>query len=211
MSHFFFDTISALRTAEEMIIYDKILDFDLEDQRLVMEFLTMEYRTEVLTMPFDVPEFDVDAALWAAKTVYTACQILLYRVNPDSELPELLPRFDKVKDASSILSADLCLRFLPQIYIESKAIDYEDKMVPLLEQILQEWHYSSVGTDIAHGDLDFAPIIENACLEQMYLDRVIDRKDIRRGTLPTLRAKIEAILGNHSEYFWREFLDAKNT
>ena len=205
MHHYFYNTIYQLRTKEEIILYDKLFDIKEGDEALVKEFLQIEFNIESKNHPFSTPKYDAESALWAAKIVYTACQILLYRENKEAELTDLLPAFTQPITTEAILSADLCLRFLPQILAEAKLIDPEDYLIPILESILKQWHYSGIGIPLSLKNLDFELIFSNPCLEQLYIDRVIDKKDKKRAELPQMLEKIRATLGNYTEKYWNEF------
>ncbi|MBP9136445.1 MAG: hypothetical protein KBF31_05505 [Chitinophagales bacterium] len=205
MHHYFYNTIYQLRTKEEIILYDKLFDIKEGDEALVKEFLQIEFNIESKNHPFSTPKYDAESALWAAKIVYTACQILLYREHKEAELTDLLPAFTQPITTEAILSADLCLRFLPQILAEAKLIDPEDYLIPILESILNQWHYSGIGIPLSLKNLDFELIFSNPCLEQLYIDRVIDKKDKKRAELPQMLEKIRATLGNYTEKYWNEF------
>lgn len=205
MHHYFYNTIYQLRTKEEIILYDKLFDIKEGDEALVKEFLQIEFNIESKNHPFSTPKYDAESALWAAKIVYTACQILLYREHKEAELTDLLPAFTQPITTEAILSADLCLRFLPQILAEAKLIDPEDYLIPILESILNQWHYSGIGIPLSLKNLDFELIFSNPCLEQLYIDRVIDKKDKKRAELPQMLEKIRATLGIYSEKYWNEF------
>ena len=129
----------------------------------------------------------------------------MYREHKEAELTDLLPAFTQPITTEAILSADLCLRFLPQILAEAKLIDPEDYLIPILESILNQWHYSGIGIPLSLKNLDFELIFSNPCLEQLYIDRVIDKKDKKRAELPQMLEKIRATLGIYSEKYWNEF------
>lgn len=202
-NHYFYDTIAQLRTNEVIILYDKVLDFTKEDETLVADFLQIEFEAESLNYPFLSPQFDASAALWGAKTLYTACQLLLYREHKHVELFNLLPPYPIEITAEAILSADLCLRFLPQVLLEAKFIDSEDPLVSILRNTLSTWHYSGIGVSSNLQDVDFEPIFSSSSLEQLYVDRVIEKKDIERAEFPKLNEKIKAVLGNYKAHFWK--------
>lgn len=204
MPHYFFDTISNLRTKQEMILYDKVLVSNSEEDALVKDFLQIEHETEALNHPFESLKFDGDAALWAAKTVYTACQILLYREHKEADLQLLLPNYPNEISAKAMLSADLCLRFLPQVLEETIRIDPDDALCPILENMLDRWHFSSIGMKINSENIDFSLIFSNLCLQQLYVDRVIERKDYKRAKMPELIEKVKSVLGNYTKHFWKE-------
>lgn len=205
MPNYFYETIFQLRAHEEIILYDKLLFFKGEDDALVKDFLQIEFDIESENHPYTTPKYNAEAALWAAKIVYTSCQILLYRAHKEAELTNLLPTFPQTITKDAILSADLCLRFLPQVLEDSKMIDIEDPMIPILESILQQWHYSGIGLKLTLENLDFFPILMHPCLEQLYIDRVIEKKDRKRAELPQIAEKIRATLGNYTESYWIEF------
>lgn len=205
MPHYFYDTIYQLRTKEEIILYNKLLYFNEDDEALVKEFLKIEFDVESENHPFSTPKYHAESALWAAKIVYTACQILLYREHKEAELKDLLPLFSQAITTETILSADLCLRFLPQLLAEAMRIDPEDPLIPILENILNQWHYSGIGIELTIEKFDFDLIFSNPCLEQLYIDRVIEKKDRKRAELPQMLEKIRATLGNYTEKYWNDF------
>ncbi|MGF2411349.1 hypothetical protein [Ferruginibacter sp.] len=204
MPYHFYNTISQLRQNEELVLYDRVLHFSEEDEQLVKDFLKIEYETESLNYPFTPPSCNAAAALWGAKTVYTACQLILYRENKEAELPLLLPVYNNEMDAAAILSADLCLRFLPQALQQTKNIDPDDALIAVLENHLQQWHYSGIGYVLNAATVNFDTVFANECMQQLYIDRVIQKKDMQRAMLPLLQKKITAAMGIYSATFWKE-------
>jgi hypothetical protein len=180
-----------------------MLVFSDEDDELVKALLQIEYDAESQNYPFTAPAFNADAALWAAKTIYTSCQLILYRENKAEELPQLLPSYANTIDAPAILSADLCLRFLPQVLQSTKNIDPEDSLVEVAEKHIQQWHYSGIGYALKESDPDMEIISANECLLQLYTDRVIQKKDLQRAQLPLLNKQIKAAMGIYDSRFWK--------
>jgi hypothetical protein len=210
MNQYFYQTITQLRNKEEIILYDKLLNFENEDEIILAQFLEDEYEIECQNYPYIAPDFDKNAALWAAKITYTACQILLYRLHREEELPNLLHTFSGEITVSTMLSADLCLRFLPQILQEAKAIDSQDALIPILEEILNLWHFSGIGEEFSGDNNTLGIVFENKCLEQLYIDRIVNRKDTQRAKHPLLEPKINDLLGLYSEIFWNGFNKKNN-
>lgn len=204
MPYHFYNTIFHLRQHEEIILYDKVLELLPADEQLVKEFLQIEYEAEVMNYPFTAPGFNAAAALWAAKTTYTFCELILYRDKKAEELPALLPPYAGDMDAGAILSADLCLRFLPGLLVDTRHIDPEDPLYALAEDILQLWHYSGIGYPLKNERVDMALIFGNNCLQQLYTDRVIEKKDMPKAMMPGMEEKIKAALGMHKTLFWKE-------
>lgn len=209
MASFFYNTIYQLRSNEEIVLYDRMLNFSEDDEELVNSFLGIEFDGEKDNYPYTPPEFDAKAALWSAKIVYTTSQLMLYREHKIEELNELLPEFEGDLSPSAILSADLCLRFLPQILNETKYIDPDDELISLAEKFLKYWHYSSIGYQIVVGDLDFDVIASNKCLQQMYIDRIITKKDAKRAAFSFTNEKILETMGDYAYEFWNDLKTGK--
>lgn len=200
----FLDTIYHLRTIEQVILYDKIMTITKAEESEIVLFLETEYEKEILEYPGKAPQFNPDAALWAAKTVYLSVQLLLNREHKVSELDVLLPNYKGIQDASAIISADICLRFLPQIRAEMKRIDPEDLVIPILEKILIQFHYSAVGSDLDFEELNYETIASNECLLQLYIDRIVHRKAIKYAQSDFIKKQLEAGFGDYKKIFWAQ-------
>ncbi|MCW3071313.1 MAG: hypothetical protein JWO44_1203 [Bacteroidetes bacterium] len=200
---FFLDTIMQLRQTENILLHSRMMEFTAEEEELVIEFLRREYETESLDYPFVPPAFNAPAALWAAKLAYLSSLLILYRENKNEELASILPVYAGEKDASVILSADLCLRFLPAIYLFAKMLDQEDTLAGLLRDILGEWPYAATGAGIEAKEGE-AVLPDNDCLRQLYIDRIIAKKDLRSASMQGIREQVQASMGNYSTTFWKE-------
>lgn len=209
MAYHFYNTICRLRQSEEIFLYDKLIRFTPEDEKLVTDFLEIEYETECLNFPYEAPPFDAGAALWAAKTTYSFCQLILYREHREAALPELLPPYPLEITAAAMLSADLCLRFIPGALVNTKNLDHEDAVIPLMEAHLQRWHYSAIGYNIADPVLD--TVLGNSCLKQLYIDRIIEKKDKKKAAIAILQPIIKAAMGNYAALFWNDLNFEKTT
>jgi MoxR-vWA-beta-propeller ternary system domain bpX4 len=201
---YFLQTLDTLRSGEEILLYAHAVQIPSQELELAAAFLETEYDNECLGYPGQAPAFDTAAALWAAKTVYIAAQLLLYRQDKEADIPAMLPAYEGVITPGTILSADLCLRFLPDVLQMAKNIDADDVLVTILAVHLQQWHYSAIGHLIQTEGLDFSVINTNSCLQQLYADRVIARKDKRLAALAEVAPMVKAALGNHQTYFWNE-------
>lgn len=202
---YFFKMISHLRHTEDIMLYGNILRVGVNEEKEAILFLEKEYAIEALDYPYEAPPFDEGAALWAAKTVYVAAQLILYRENKNEDLVSLLPDFTGEKDAKAQLSADLCLRFLPNMVIQLKVIDSDDELIEVLENILKQWHYSAINYPLQTDTLDHHYILENACLKQLYVNRIVEYKKIKPAMLPAYRELIKANMGIYTKEFWNEF------
>lgn len=147
----FLDTIYHLRTIEQIILTDKLITISKGEENDTVSFLENEYERETLEYPGIASKFNSDAALWAAKTVYLAAQLLLHREHKISDLDLFLPDFNGIQEESAILSADLCLRFLPQILAEMKRIDADDVVIPILEKQKETLRFCTIKKRLSLG------------------------------------------------------------
>lgn len=200
----FLETIYYLRTIEQIILYDKVMEIADQEEKETIELLKDEYGKELLDYPFDAPLFDKEASIWASKIVYFSAQFLLNRENTGKDLNSFLPNFSGKITASALLSADLCLRFLPQIVQEFKNIDPDDLIIPILERHLKTFHYSTIGFESSLEQIDFK-LFEDKCFKQLYLNRITDRKDIKLSKIPALNKMLQSNFGDYSKEFWRDF------
>ncbi|UUC44917.1 hypothetical protein [Flavobacterium cerinum] len=201
----FQETLYHLRTKEHVILYDKLMTIAYEDEQDAIAFLEGEYERESTDYPFESPLFSETAALWGAKTIYIAAQLFLFRENKITELQTLLPPYKGTIDASVMLSADLCLRFLPAIKYALEAVDVNDPLIAILEEILNYFPYSGIGHDGTVAIPDLTVILNNECLKQLYLDRITENKATKWTTQPEIKSALLANIGDYKNDLWREF------
>lgn len=197
--------IKELRANEEVILYHNLLPIAEEEEAQVVLFLEQELSLEALEYPYAVPSFDKNAALWASKLVYHVAQLVLYRENKDEELLSLIVDYQGELNPSSVVSADLTLRFLPMMLETLQQFDTTDALIPLLEKLLTKWHFSAISYDLPSHDLDYSVIINNPCLQQLYANRIINFKRIALAIHPLWHSFIGANLGMFAADFWKDF------
>lgn len=200
----FLETIYHLRTIEQIILYDKVIKVSAQEEKETMALLQDEYDREKFDYPFEAPIFEEKASLWASKIVYFAAQFLLNRENTNKDLNEFLPNYNGQITASTHLSADLCLRFLPQVVQEFKRIDADDVIIPILENHLKMFHYSAIGFENSFENIYFK-LFENDCFKQLYLNRITDRKDIELSKIPKINVMLQRNFGDYQKVFWKNF------
>lgn len=201
--------VQHLRQHEEVMLFGNILHIDEADAVETVAYLQEEYRTESLEYPYTAPPFDAAAALWAAKTMNMAAQLLLYRENKPDDLSSLFPPFGREIDKASMLSADLCLRFLPDTLRELKIIDSLDSLILILEDILSQWHYSGIHYPLDFSKVDLEAGLADPCMRQLYLDRIIHYKNISLAQHELFSNHISAALGLYAPDYWKEFQTEK--
>lgn len=200
-----YSMIRTLRSSEEVILYARLLRISAEDEAATLEFLQSEYASESREYPGEAPAFDAAAARWAAHTLYIAAQVLLYREHKSADLPVLLPAYNGNTDAAALLSADLCLRFLPDVLQQLQLIDPLDPLNSLLLTHLQHWHYSGLVLHEAPADADLQPVLQNPCLKQLYINRIISCRRTKTALLPGLEPAVRNALGIYEDVFWPGF------
>lgn len=200
----FLDVINHLRTEEEILIHSSSFKESEEADRDITLYLEQAYNNEVLNYPDDPPAYHEAAALWGAKTVYIASNLLLNRNDLPENLPTLIRPFEGENTEGAILSIDLCLRFLPEIVSQAKKIDPEDPMIEILESQLKTWHYSAIGYFDDLTGISFDKILIDNCLSKLYLDRIIMNKARQYMENIKIAERIYGILGNHQKHFWPE-------
>jgi hypothetical protein len=206
VDNYFLEMIQTLRKHEEVILYGNILHVNEKYTEVVVNFLHKEYQKEILEYPHaTIPDFDPTAALWAAKTIYTAAQLLLYRENKETDLEILLPDYKALHNASSVLSVDLCLRFLPDVLEQLKIIDSEDAIIDILERKIIYWHYSGINYALPLNQLDFEGMFAESALKSVYINRIITYKKINLAKHAAFINSIAGHLGIFADHFWKEF------
>ena len=204
MSGYALRMLQHLRHYEEVILYGNAFEVPAEEQEEIIRYLREEYAAEAQGNPYQAPPFHPQAALWAARTLYTAAQMLLYREHKATDLEAVLPPFGGERTAAALLSADLALRFLPDLVAQLRVIDPEDRLIAVLEAHLAVWHYSAVTGSPSPDRLDFAPVVSSPCLLQLYVNRVIEHKKTSLAFHPDLVQGVRASLGGYASELWPE-------
>lgn len=179
---YFFDSIQLLRTEGDIILHSKFVQWSEDEEEYVVEFLSNEYKKERIHYPDGLPDFDKSAALWGAKITFISAQLLMLREVEGLDFNKVLPHFEEEMSISAILSADLCLKFLPEIIEKASDIDPYDELIEWLDEILINWPYSGIGRrnvddrdGIKHLDL-----LKDHLMILVYSDRVVKRRAVHR-------------------------------
>ena len=180
-----------------------LLAGDTPDQEAI-ELLKNLYLEEVLHVPFKAPAFDPEAAVWGAKYLFVTTQITVFRdITEEAVKARLLPYSGSI-DAASIFSADLMLRYLPDLLQLAKGLAPDDVLVQCLQQTLLAWPFSSVGTGIA-GEIDIRPILSHTSLKYAYRNKIIRHQDKSRIHHPLVQELIREALGEYASTLWPDF------
>ncbi|MET3038074.1 hypothetical protein ABXT08_18390 [Chryseobacterium sp. NRRL B-14859] len=200
----FLDTIFLLRKNECITLFSSLQEISEKEEMEAGEYFETEFEKERLEFLSDQMSCDQKTAVWAAKVLYHSAQLYLIRDNTEKNLGKLIPEFKGTREVSSILSADLSLRFLPQIIVALNAIDPEDILIKMLEDILAEFHYSGIGYDLDLKYVNWEKELEDKTYRKLYLERIVEKKDYRLAEIPFINKLLIAEFGMHKEAFWRE-------
>lgn len=173
-----------------------ISDDDLMAGREPIVTFERHYRMEI---PGEPPGLVIDAAEWAARNFFWACQAAVFReLGEDairSELSTLCPRSI---NAAAHYSVDLVFRFLPDLTKFAASAAENDPLVKYLQQWARDWPLSSVG--LANVEpIDISGFANHASLISLYADRIIVRGDQSRLSDQRARRAVEAAVGKFPE------------
>ncbi|RYG52064.1 MAG: hypothetical protein EOO01_07295, partial [Chitinophagaceae bacterium] len=201
----FLQTMYNLRQDGELILFGTKHKLSNGQDAEVIDLLAAEYEREAVGYPYTAPDFAPDAALWAAKMVFSTAHLMLHRELAAPELSRLVFNYSGSLTPSVFLSADLCLRFLPQLVIQLKGIDQNDPLIKNLLSVLQQFHYSALGFDLVDFEkVAFGGYFSNACTKRLYLDRIWERSVFSVAILPGISNLVFADLGDHEKALWPE-------
>jgi hypothetical protein len=118
--------------------------------------------------------FDSAAALAAAELVWRACWFLVSHREPDSAVAEALSLPAGTPTPGQHLSADLTLRYLPQVWRRAAGRDAADVLTCCLARVLREWPLSGVLADLPEGPLTPPDFGGHEGLLLLYAERLAD-------------------------------------
>ncbi len=171
ISDYFLFVIKSLRQDEVLAMHGHFVPLEGKDTSVV-EYLKEEFKNQLIAYPKTEIEFDEEAAYWAAELIYNSSQLLLNREDIIDAVSQHLNSYEGTITKSSIISADLCLRFLPDIIEQLIEIDNEDPLIEKLTSIGLEWHYSMISNCKKVDNIDFTILESDRWLLQIYAERV---------------------------------------
>lgn len=200
----FLDTLFLLRKEECITIFTDIQEISQKEEQDAADYFESEFEKERLEFLSDQINCDHGTAVWAAKLMYHSAQLYLIRENTAKDLNKLIPSFKGVRDISSILSADLSLRFLPQVITALQNTDPEDTLIKLLENILRQFHYSGIGFDLDLENINWEEELKDKTYRKLYLERIVENKAYKLAEIPYINQLLIAEFGMYKEIFWKE-------
>jgi hypothetical protein len=134
--------------------------------------LRRAYASHRLSVAGPLIPFDAPAAQSAAAFVLHACWFSVSRAEPDAVLERCLTLPAAVATPAQHLSADLLLRFLPQLHRRARAHNPEDRLTTLLAEVLRRWPLSGVLSEVADGPLTATTFGGHPGLLLLYAERL---------------------------------------
>jgi hypothetical protein len=206
----FLDTLFLLRKDECITIFTDLQEISKKEEQDAADYFESEFEKERLEFLSDEISCNRETAVWAAKILYHSAQLYLIRENTAKDLHKLIPDFKGKRDISSILSADLSLRFLPQIISALQNVDPEDTLVKMLENILQQFHYSAVELDLDLERINWEEELKDKTYRKLYLERIVEKKAYPLAEIPYINKLLIAEFGLHKDAFWKELKNINN-
>jgi MoxR-vWA-beta-propeller ternary system domain bpX4 len=173
------------------------------EQDTVIHLLQQYYLQDSLEMPYTAPEFDKEAAYWAAEYLYQAIILTVNRDADPDAIKEKLKPYPGTMHAGAIYSADLLLRNLPRLLHLVKGLAPADILVQELNTTAAAWPFSSVGIEL-NNVTNEALIFSHPSLRTAYVDRIIAAKDRKRADNPMVIEQIKATAGEYMNRIWPE-------
>ncbi|WFB66896.1 hypothetical protein [Chryseobacterium sp. WX] len=200
----FLDTIFLLRKEECITLFSNLQQISPQEEAEAGDYFEAEFEKERLEFLSDQLTCSKETAVWAAKVLYHSAQLYLIRENTEKNIDNLIPRFKGTRDIPSILSADLSLRFLPQVMVALHTVDPEDALIPMLENILTQFHYSGVGYDLDLKNVNWTEELQDNTYRKLYLERIVEKRDYKLAEIPFINKLLIAEFGMYKDAFWRE-------
>jgi len=150
-----------------------------------------------LSFPGDPPPVDMAVALWAARQLYRASQLAVYRELDALAIDRLLGEpCPAAPAAARYWSADLTFVFLPDLILLARSASENDPLLGRLRELAADWPLSSVGVkDVNPRTVE--EITGNAGLLRLYVDRIVAKKDWSRLKDSSVAAAARRSLGAH--------------
>lgn len=206
----FLDTLFLLRKEGTLTIFSDFKTLSEKEEKEAEDFFESEFEKERLDFLSDKIPFNKEAAIWAAKVLYHSAQLYLIRKDTAKNLEKLIPQYQGEKNTSAILSADLSLRFLPQLLDALQIADSTDPLVKMLENILHQFHYSGIGLDLNLEKINWEEELKNKTYRKLYLERIVEKKAYKLAEIPYINQLLIAEFGMYKDIFWRELKIVEN-
>lgn len=142
-----------------------------DPDRAVVDWLEQkyaDYRSAIAGPPL---KFCAAVAWSAAQFVRHACWFSVHRGEPVDVIERRLA-FAKPRAYAEQLSADMLLRYLPQLHRRCRSINPADPLVTILAQVMREWPLSGVLSDVEDAPMTPPNWDDHIGLAMLYAERL---------------------------------------
>jgi len=145
-----------------------------QDRPLPEDIALLEkaYDSHRLSVAGAMIPFDPAVAYSAAELIRQASWAIVNHADGITDLKKRLKMPIEPKTATHHLSADLTLRYLPQILNRARGLDPTDRLIGILEDLLRRWPFSGVLSDVAAGPVGSLEFDGHAGLLLLYAERL---------------------------------------
>lgn len=157
-------------------------------------------RAARLALASQAPELDLEVAAWAASLLAESARLAIAREMGPKQIEEIFTRECPRRRSPEVdYSADLFLRYVPDLLKWVQRLASDDPLVARLRQVAADWPLSSVGIKELMVVGDLAPFIEHPGLRQLYVDRILSTGDIGRLKDERVARAVRAALGAYPD------------
>lgn len=150
-------------------------------------------------LTFELPAFQPEPALWAARLFRDLCRLTACRDLGEDEIQRACASAcPDAEGPGAAWSVDLTLRHLPKLFELARHLSNADPLIDQLKRLAREWPLSSVGLPGLEG-IDPGTIAGHAGLRRLYADRILAARDRSRLGHPVIDEMLRADLGAHSQ------------
>lgn len=150
-----------------------------------------------LDRPEELPELDMDAAIWATQQLL-ALWIALMDPNDPRVAPTPTCPSDMQQPATHF-SVDLVFRHLPYVTGRADSLQANDTHRQTLRELAETWPLSSVGID-GITPTGVATLLAHDGLRRTYVERILRRRDASRQQDENVRRAVAAIMAEHRAF-----------
>jgi MoxR-vWA-beta-propeller ternary system domain bpX4 len=169
----FAEFLKRLLTEGAAVLRDRP-SFDAQERSQATAVLERAYANARLHVAGPLLDFDAPTALAAAEVVWLAGWFLLVRNEESDEVEKGLRLPEPTRHPGRHLSADLTLRYLPQIYQRARSIAADDVLTHGLARILQQWPLSGVLAALDDGPTTPLDALNHPGLFLLYAERLAE-------------------------------------
>ena len=120
-------------------------------------------------------DFDAPTALAGAELVWLASWFLVVRSDEPDEVASALRMPEPGAQPGQHLSADLTLRYLPQVFHRARGLAADDVLTAGLARILRQWPLSGVLVGLEEGPASTIEAMDHPGLLLLYAERLAEQ------------------------------------